>query len=200
MNWRPIRGWTRLLHEREMKADSMPERLLIGPGSSPSLDPVYPELSPPLEPCPPWHGSTPGSSRVTRAGWLGSSWRQPAAPSAPASDLGASPFGRRPQPPLSCVLRLNHAFNHSRRKAEVADDAQVPAIRRCFTHGRVRYRTAREEGGAPTLEPVPFVARGEPSPPRVIPGYSSFTSSDAIRASNDGFSEVTVLSGPTIFR
>ena len=51
MNWRPIRGWTRLLHEREMKADSMPERLLIGPGSPPSLDPVYPELSPPLEPC-----------------------------------------------------------------------------------------------------------------------------------------------------
>ena len=29
----------------------MPERLLIGPGSPPSLDPVYPELSPPLEPC-----------------------------------------------------------------------------------------------------------------------------------------------------
>src|SRR5271166_4405647 len=52
MNWRPIRGWTRLLHERGMKADSMPERLLIGPGSPPSLDPVYPELSPPLEPCP----------------------------------------------------------------------------------------------------------------------------------------------------
>ena len=51
MNWRPIRGWTRLLHEREMKADSMPERLLIGPGSSPSIDPVYPELSPPPEPC-----------------------------------------------------------------------------------------------------------------------------------------------------
>ena len=47
----PIRGWTRLLHERGMKADSMPERLLIGPGSPPSLDPVYPELSPPLEPC-----------------------------------------------------------------------------------------------------------------------------------------------------
>jgi hypothetical protein len=24
-------------------------------------------------------------------------------------DLGASPFGRRPQPPLSCDLLLNHA-------------------------------------------------------------------------------------------
>ena len=52
MNWRPIRGWTRLLHERGMKAGSMPERLLIGPGSPPSIDPVYPELSPPPEPCP----------------------------------------------------------------------------------------------------------------------------------------------------
>ncbi len=52
MNWRPIRGWTKPLHECGMKADSMPERLLIGPGSSPSIDPVYPELSPPLEPCP----------------------------------------------------------------------------------------------------------------------------------------------------
>ena len=30
-------------------------------------------------------------------------------PPAPASDLGASPFGRRPQAPLSCDLRLNHA-------------------------------------------------------------------------------------------
>ena len=30
----------------------MPERLLIGPGSPPSIDPVHPELSPPPEPCP----------------------------------------------------------------------------------------------------------------------------------------------------
>ena len=30
-------------------------------------------------------------------------------PPARASDLGASPFGRRPPPPLSCDLRLNHA-------------------------------------------------------------------------------------------
>jgi hypothetical protein len=34
-----------------MKAGSMPERLLIGPGSPPSIDAVYPELSPPPEPC-----------------------------------------------------------------------------------------------------------------------------------------------------
>jgi len=52
MNWRPIRGWTKPLHERGMKAGSMPERLLIGPGSPPSIDPVHPELSPPPEPCP----------------------------------------------------------------------------------------------------------------------------------------------------
>src|SRR5271165_6237207 len=31
---------------------SMPQRLLIGPGSPPSIDPVHPELSPPPEPCP----------------------------------------------------------------------------------------------------------------------------------------------------
>src|SRR5271165_430824 len=44
-----------------------------------------------------------------RGGWgrAGDSRR---APSAPAADLGASPFGRRPQPPLSCDLLLNHAF------------------------------------------------------------------------------------------
>src|SRR5271166_5386143 len=52
MNRRPIRGWTKPLHERGMKAGSMPERLLIGPGSPHSIDPVYPELSPPPEPCP----------------------------------------------------------------------------------------------------------------------------------------------------
>ena len=46
---------------------------------------------------------------MTRAGWLGSGWRQPASPQRAASDLGASPFGRRPQAPLSCDLRLNHA-------------------------------------------------------------------------------------------
>src|SRR5208337_3323295 len=41
----------------------------------------------------------------------------------------------------SCHPRgSRRSFNHSRRKAEVADDAQVPAIRRCFTHGRVRYK------------------------------------------------------------
>src|SRR5271157_4471338 len=55
------------------------------------------------------HGSTPGSSRVRRAGWLRSSWPQRASPQRATSDLGASRFGRRPQPPLSCDLRLNHA-------------------------------------------------------------------------------------------
>ncbi len=41
----------------------------------------------------------------------------------------------------SCHPRgSRRSFNHSRRKAEVADDAQVSAIRICFTHGRIRYK------------------------------------------------------------
>ena len=47
----PHTGLDKAPPERGMKADSMPERLLIGPGSPPSIDPVYPELSPPPEPC-----------------------------------------------------------------------------------------------------------------------------------------------------
>ena len=43
----------------------MPERLLIGPGSPPSLDPVYPELSPPLEPCRFWGRKESGSGLLT---------------------------------------------------------------------------------------------------------------------------------------
>ena len=55
---------------------------------------------------------------------------------------------RRPLWPLSSEFRSvsslhprgsRRSFHHSRRKAEVAYDAQFPAIRRCFTHGRVRY-------------------------------------------------------------
>ena len=38
-------------------------------------------------------------------------------------------------------------FDHPCRKAEVADDAQFPAIRRCFTHGRVRYSLSCAGGG-----------------------------------------------------
>ena len=50
----------------------------------------------------------------------------------------------------SCHPRgSRRSFNHSRRKAEVADDAQVPAIRRCFTHGRVRYSPGRGFGSRP---------------------------------------------------
>ena len=47
-----------------------------------------------------------------RGGWgrAGDSQR---APAPPASDLAASPFGRQPQPPLSCDLRLNHAQDAS---------------------------------------------------------------------------------------
>jgi|SRR5271157_4037621 len=52
-DWRPIRGWIKPLSERAMEADSMQERLLPGPGSPPSPDPVHPELSPPPQPCQP---------------------------------------------------------------------------------------------------------------------------------------------------
>src|SRR5271166_2760614 len=44
--------------------------------------------------------------RQERGGW-GRAGDIQRAPSAPASDLGASPFGRRPQASLSCDLRLN---------------------------------------------------------------------------------------------
>src|SRR3954453_6053598 len=30
-------------------------------------------------------------------------------------------------------------FNHPRRKPGVADDAEIPAVRRCLTYGRVKY-------------------------------------------------------------
>src|SRR5271157_3726704 len=39
--------------------------------------------------------------------------------------LGASPFGRRPQPPLSCDLRLNHALNEYLDWPGVAQVGQV---------------------------------------------------------------------------
>ena len=37
--------------------------------------------------------------------------------------------------------------DHPRRATEDADDAQLPAIRRCLTHGRVRYITALDLAG-----------------------------------------------------
>ena len=74
-NWRPIRGWTKPVHEREMKADSMPERLLNGPGSPPSIDPVYPELSPPSEPRPSWLALI-GRWREVSRGCFGRAGRQ----------------------------------------------------------------------------------------------------------------------------
>src|SRR5271165_6603936 len=60
-----------------------------------------------------------------RGGWgrAGDSQR---APSAPASDLGASPFGRRPQAPLSCDLRLNHAAKGMVQNACHSGDSSGP--------------------------------------------------------------------------
>src|SRR5208282_3064709 len=57
-------------------------------------------------------------------GWGRAGDRQ-RAPSAPASDLGASPFGRRPQPPLSCDLRLNHARHYPMFRHRSATPAGV---------------------------------------------------------------------------
>jgi|GEM_PF-4116287 len=56
------------------------------------------------------------------------------APSASASDLGASPFWRRHQPPLSCDLLLNHAservpgFNRGEPFGELADQGMEPHL------------------------------------------------------------------------
>ncbi|MGA7499546.1 MAG: hypothetical protein WBX00_22685 [Isosphaeraceae bacterium] len=65
----------------------------------------------PLHECLRLPGITDGRlfrKNVRRGGW-GRAGNSERAPSAPAADLGASPFRRRPQPPLSCDLRLNHA-------------------------------------------------------------------------------------------
>src|SRR5208337_3115136 len=63
--------------------------------------------------------------RQERGGWgrAGDSQR---APSAPASDVGASPFGRRPQAPLSCDLRLNHAVPGMVQNACHSGDSSGP--------------------------------------------------------------------------
>src|SRR5271157_2028994 len=55
------------------------------------------------------HGSTSASSQVTRAGWLGSSWRQPASPQ--RGSLGSGGVALRASTPATprCNLLLNHA-------------------------------------------------------------------------------------------
>ena len=63
--------------------------------------------------------------RQERGGWGRAGDRQ-RAPSAPASDLGASPFGRRPQPLLSCDLRLNHALGGMVQNACHSGDSSGP--------------------------------------------------------------------------
>ncbi len=71
----------------------------------------------PLHECLRLPGITDGRlfrKNVRRGGW-GRAGNSERAPSAPAADLGASPFRRRPQPPLSCDLRLDHARFPCRR-------------------------------------------------------------------------------------
>ena len=56
------------------------------------------------------HGSTLACSQVTRAGWLGSSWRQPASPR--RGSLGSGGVALRAlsrSHPLRCNLLLNLA-------------------------------------------------------------------------------------------
>src|SRR5271157_166686 len=48
------------------------------------------------------HGSTPESSRVTRAGWLGSSWRPPASPQ--RASLGSGGVALRASTPATPEL------------------------------------------------------------------------------------------------
>ena len=52
-----------------------------------------------------WHGSTSACSQVTPRGGWGRAGNSQRAPSAEASDLGASPCGRRPQPSRGVLPR-----------------------------------------------------------------------------------------------
>ena len=54
-------------------------------------------------------GSTRGSSRVTRAGWLGVQLATASEPPARQRRIWGVAFWCRHQPPLSCDLLLNHA-------------------------------------------------------------------------------------------
>ena len=67
------------------------------------------------------HGSTPGSSRVTRAGWLGSGWRQPASPQ--CASLGSGGVALRASTPGT--PELWPAFEPCRKRAWF----KTPAIR-----------------------------------------------------------------------
>ena len=62
-----------------------------------------------------WGVTTLSANRAGDDSWVaGIELATASEPRAEASDLGALPFGRRPQPPLSCNPLLNHAsFGHN---------------------------------------------------------------------------------------
>src|SRR5208283_3835774 len=94
------------------------------------------------------------------AGWdrAGNSQR---APSAEASDLGALPFGRRPQPPLSCNPLLNHAL----RFGAFLDTSSLPMRFHLFTH--------RSPLPLPPIGPISALATGRYSPPMPPPVHGA---------------------------
>ena len=115
-NFQKSRKTQRSVAYRACKADPIPGRSRRGDRSTSHAGSRFRDK---LGPQGIRHGSTPGSWRVTRAGWLGSSWQQRASPQRQPR-IWERRLGRRPQAPLSCDLRLNHAvrsiagFGHER--------------------------------------------------------------------------------------
>ena len=94
--------------QRGRKSRSLPEgRSKPWPGGKPAQRPAWPagdQL---------WFNSRICAGE--KSGVAGVELATASEPPAPAADLGASPFRRRPQPPLSCDLRLDHARFPCRR-------------------------------------------------------------------------------------
>jgi hypothetical protein len=114
----------------------MPERLLIGPGSPPSLDPVYPELSPPLEPCRfSGHGGMV-QERVTAQGWLGSTDARRATPPDPRPPR----WGRAgccqldPSHPTLVTCAVGREGRHAPRPNDVGGQPRFPGAREWVAH------------------------------------------------------------------
>ena len=94
------------------KSRSLPEgRSQPWPGRKPTQRPAWPAGDQAGFNCRIFAGEKSGVAGVELATASEAPARQPA-------DLGASPFRRRPQPPLSCDLRFNHARFPCRRCQE----------------------------------------------------------------------------------
>src|SRR5208337_2618200 len=66
-------------------------------------------------------GSTRGSSRVTRAGWLGVQLSTASEPPARQRRIWGVAFWRRHQPPLSCDLLLTGLLHHHRKSMNIKE-------------------------------------------------------------------------------